>query len=256
MLAEVLIYAPSIASFRLNWLNDRLAAAYTAALVLDGEGWHPGVIGIVASRVLERVHRPVFIVGFDGEIGKGSGRSIRGVDLGGIVIAARQAGLLINGGGHPMAAGLTVSRNRIAELRNFIVERVSGILGGQVPSPGLAIDGPLMPLAATMELAEQIGRIGPFGIGNPEPRFVLPGVRVEYSSRVGEDHVRCTLSAGGAKVAAISFRSAGNAVGQALLQKPGMPLHVAGTVRINRWQGRAELQFQIDDAAAAEKGGS
>jgi single-stranded-DNA-specific exonuclease len=230
--------------------------ALPAALVLDGEAWHAGVIGIVASRVLERVHRPVFIVGFDGEIGKGSGRSIRGVDLGGIVIAARQAGLLINGGGHPMAAGLTVARNRIAELRAFIVERVSAILGGQVPSPGLAVDGPLMPLAATLDLAEQIDRIGPFGIGNPEPRFVLPSVRVDYASRVGEDHVRCTLSAGGAKVAAISFRSAGNAVGQALLQRPGLPLHVAGALRLNRWQGRTEVQFQIDDAAPAEKGGS
>lgn len=231
------------------------AGPLPAALVLDGEGWHAGVIGIVASRVLDRVHRPVFIIGFDGEIGKGSGRSIRGVDLGGIVIAARQAGLLINGGGHPMAAGLTVSRNRIAELRAFIVQRVDAMLGGAVPQPGLAIDAPLMPLAGTIELAEQIGRIGPFGIGNPEPRFVLPNVRVEYASRVGEDHVRCTLSAGGGKMAAISFRSAGNPVGQALLQRDGMKLHVAGALRINRWQGKTAVQFQIDDVAAAEKGG-
>jgi single-stranded-DNA-specific exonuclease len=228
--------------------------ALPPALVLDADGWHAGVIGIVASRVVERVHRPVFIVGFDGEIGKGSGRSIRGVDLGGIVIAARQAGLLINGGGHPMAAGLTVARNRIAELRAFIGERVAGILGGQVPLPGLAIDGPLMPLAATFELAEQLGRIGPFGIGNPEPRFVLPSVRVEYAARVGEDHVRCNLSAGGARLAAISFRSAGNAVGQALLQSAGLPLHVAGLLRVNRWQGKSDVQFQIDDVATAREG--
>lgn len=224
-----------------------------AALVLDGEGWHAGVIGIVASRVVERVHRPVLVIGFDGEIGKGSGRSIRGVDLGGIVIAARQSGLLINGGGHPMAAGLTLARNRLVELREFVAERVSAIMGGQVPAPGLAIDGPLMPLAATLDLAEQIGRIGPFGIGNPEPRFVLPSVQVAYASRVGEDHVRCTLSAGGAKVAAISFRSAGNAVGQTLLQSGGLPLHVAGALRLNRWQGRTEVQFQIDDAASAAR---
>ena len=224
-------------------------------LLLAGEDWHPGVIGIVASRVLERTHRPVFVVGLSGELGKGSGRSIRGVDLGSAVIAARQAGLLINGGGHPMAAGLTVARAQVDALRDFLSARISASLGGVLPAPGLGIDGPLMPGAATLELASQIERIGPYGTGNPEPRFVLPGVRVEYASRIGDGgHVRCVLGAGGARLNAIAFRVADNPVGQALLQRSGLPLHVAGALRINRWRGKAEVQMQIDDAAPAGLG--
>ncbi len=224
-------------------------------LLLAGEKWHPGVIGIVASRVLERVHRPVLVVGLDGETGKGSGRSIRGVDLGSAVIAARQAGLLVNGGGHPMAAGLTVARQHLPALREFLRERVAASLGGRLPTPGLGIDGPLMPGAATLDLAGHIERIGPFGVGNPEPRFVLPGVRVEYADRVGEHgHVRCVLSAGAARLQAIAFRSADGAVGQALLRRDGLPLHIAGALRINRWRGKTEVQMQIDDAAPAGLG--
>ncbi|MDF3072871.1 MAG: recJ [Alphaproteobacteria bacterium] len=224
-------------------------------LLLAGEGWHPGVIGIVASRVLERVHRPVFIVGIDGETGKGSGRSIRGFDMGSAVIAARQAGLLINGGGHAMAAGLTVAREQIERVRQFLLERVMGSLGGQVPAPSLGIDGPLMPGAATLDLCGHIERIGPFGIGNPEPRFVLPAVRVEYADRVGEGgHIRCVLSAGAARINAIAFRAADNAIGRALLARDGLPLHVAGALRINRWRGKSDVQMQIDDAAPAGLG--
>jgi single-stranded-DNA-specific exonuclease len=225
-------------------------------LLLAGEGWHPGVIGIVASRVLERVHRPVFIVGLDGETGKGSGRSIRGFDMGSAVIAARQAGLLINGGGHAMAAGLTVARGQVEAVRQFLLERVSTSLGGNVPLPGLGIDGPLMPAAATLDLCSHLERIGPFGVGNPEPRFVLPGVRVEFADRVGEHgHVRCVLGAGAARVRAIAFRAADNPVGQALMARTGLPLHVAGALRINRWRGKSEVQMQIDDAAPAGPGG-
>lgn len=221
-------------------------------LLLAGEDWHPGVIGIVASRVLERVHRPVFVVGLNGEIGKGSGRSIRGVDLGSAVIAARQAGLLINGGGHPMAAGLTVARDQLEALRAFLLERVSTALSGKLPAPGLGIDGPLMPAAATLDLVGQIERIGPFGIGNPEPRFVLPGVRVEFADRVGEGgHIRCVLGAGAARLNAIAFRAADNPIGRALLTRNGLPLHVVGALRINRWRGKSEVQMQIDDVAPA-----
>lgn len=221
-------------------------------VLLAGEGWHPGVIGIVASRVLERVHRPVFIVGLNGETGKGSGRSIRGFDLGSAVIAARQAGLLINGGGHAMAAGLTVAREKVGPLRDFLLKRVGSAFGGTVPAPGLGIDGPLMPAAATLDLAQHIERVGPFGMGNPEPRFVLPGVRVEFADRVGEHgHVRCVLGAGAARLQAIAFRAAETAVGQALLTRDGLPLHVAGALRINRWRGKTEVQMQIDDVASA-----
>lgn len=223
-------------------------------LLLAGEGWHPGVIGIVASRVLERTHRPVFIVGIDGEVARGSGRSIRGVDLGSAVIAARQAGLLVNGGGHPMAAGLTVARDRIGPLREFLADRVQGMLTGGLPAPGLGIDSPLMPAAATLDLAGQIERIGPFGVGNPEPRFVLPAVRVLYAERVGEGHVRCVLGGDAARINAIAFRVADTAVGQALLQPGALPLHVAGALRINRWRGRSDVQMQVDDAAPAGLG--
>lgn len=232
---------------------EALAAAgeLPRCLLLAEEGWHPGVIGIVASRLVERYHRPVFVVGLAGEIGKGSGRSIRGVDLGAAVIAARQAGLLINGGGHPMAAGLTVARGQIEALRLFLHDRVCGMLSAGLPQPGLAIDAPLRPAAANGELAGLLERIGPYGMGNPEPRFVLPAVRVIYAAPVGESHIRCTLAADGDRVAAIAFRAVGTPLGDALLARNGPALHVAGSLRLNRWQGRCEPQFQIDDAAVA-----
>lgn len=225
-------------------------AVLPPAIVVMDDGWHPGVIGIVASRIVERFHRPVFVIGFDGDIGKGSGRSVRGVDLGSIVIAARQSGLLINGGGHAMAAGLTIARGMAAPFAAFMAERVASQVPNGALDPSLGLDGALAAGGLTMELLNTLERCAPFGVGNPEPRFVLPSMVVSWWQGVGENHIRCHLTASdGARVNAIAFRAGGRPLGEALTQSGAAPLHVAGVARINRWNGREDVQFQIEDVA-------
>ncbi len=223
-----------------------------SALLVESEGWHVGVIGIVASRLVERYGRPAFVVGMDGALGKGSGRSVRGVDLGAAVIAARQAGLLVNGGGHAMAAGLTVARDSLPELARFLDGRIAPQLGAAPAVRELGIDAALAPAAATQELVDMIERAGPFGAGNALPRFALAGVRVSYAQPVGEGHVRCTLvGVERGRVEAIAFRANQTALGPALLDPARPVLHVAGALRIDRYGGRESVRLQIDDAAPA-----
>lgn len=226
------------------------AKSLPSALLVESEGWHVGVIGIVASRLVERYARPVFVIGMDGALGKGSGRSVRGVDLGAAVIAARQAGLLVNGGGHAMAAGLTVARDSLPELTRFLDERIAPQLGVAPPVRELGIDAALAPAAATAELVSMIERAGPFGAGNAQPRFALAGVRVSFAKPVGEGHVRCTLvGAERGRVEAIAFRAGQSALGPALMDSARPVLHVAGALKIDRFGGRETVRLQIDDAA-------
>jgi single-stranded-DNA-specific exonuclease len=226
-----------------------------AVLVVESDGWHVGVIGIVASRLVERYGRPTFVIGMDGEVGKGSGRSVRGVDLGAAVLAARQAGLLVNGGGHAMAAGLTVARAALPELVRFLDARIAPQLGAAPAVRELGIDAALAPAAATQALVEMIERAGPFGAGNAIPRFVLPNVRVSHAQTVGEGHVRCTLvGQEQGRVEAIAFRAGQSALGPALLDPARPILHVAGALRIESYNGRTSVRLQIDDAASAGGG--
>jgi len=218
-----------------------------------GEGWHPGVIGIVAGRLKDRYGRPACVVAMDGAIGRGSGRSVSGLALGQVVIAARQAGLVREGGGHDMAAGFTVASDQLAALRDFIEGRAEAALGVGEPVAELAIDGALTAAAATPALVETVERIGPFGTGNSEPRFALPQLRVVRADTVGGAHVRCVLAdgAGPARLKAIAFRALDGALGPALLASGGGTFHVAGHLRADRWQGRDGVQLVIDDAAPA-----
>ncbi|MBM3486602.1 MAG: single-stranded-DNA-specific exonuclease RecJ, partial [Alphaproteobacteria bacterium] len=228
-------------------------AADRPLVMAAGEGWHPGVIGIVASRLRERFLRPVCVVAVEDGTGKGSGRSIAGVKLGAAVVAARQAGLLINGGGHDMAAGFTVASHRIAELEAFLADHVLRQGAGAMPEPSLSIDALLAPAAATPEFAAALDRVGPFGTGNPRPRFVVPDATVVRPEPVGEAHVRCLLAAPGrgARLRAIAFRAAGQPVGACLLKGGGLPVHVAGHLRRDRWQGAETVDLVIDDIAEA-----
>src|SRR5262249_7558784 len=179
-----------------------------SALLVESEGWHVGVIGIVASRLVERYGRPAFVIGMDGAVGKGSGRSVKGVDLGAAVIAARQAGLLLNGGGHAMAAGLTVARETLPELSAFLDQCSAPQLAAAPARRELGIDAALAPGAATQELVDMIERAGPFGAGNALPRFALTTVRVNHAQPVGEGHVRCSLvGAERGRVDAIAIRA-------------------------------------------------
>jgi single-stranded-DNA-specific exonuclease len=215
-----------------------------------GENWHPGVIGIVAGRLRERYDRPTFVATVADGVAKASGRAALGVDVGAAIIAARESGLLINGGGHKNAAGFTVAAERLGELREFLAARVAAQISRE-PS-GLAFDGALSLGAATPDLIQALGRVGPFGVGNPEPRFAFPAVRVAKADIVGEKHVRCFLAdARGGRLAGIAFRAVGSPLGDALLDGAGVSLHLGGRLRADDWRGATRVQLQIEDAATA-----
>ncbi|MGE5540534.1 MAG: single-stranded-DNA-specific exonuclease RecJ [Gemmatimonas sp.] len=220
------------------------------------EGWHPGVIGIVASRLVERFNRPAIVVALSDGIGKGSGRSVKGVDLGTAVIAARQAGLLTNGGGHPMAAGLTVESGKVGDLVSFLAERLAADLTraraeGEA-GRAISIDGTLAVEGARPDLCRLVSKLGPFGAGNPEPRFALMHARIGKAERIGEDHIRVFLTGnGGGRIKAMSFRSADQPLGKALLEAQGRSIHVAGKLRLDDWMGTERVELLIDDAAPA-----
>jgi single-stranded-DNA-specific exonuclease len=234
---------------------DQVEGADPAAPLVfaAGEGWHAGVIGIVASRLKERYNRPACVVAVAGDIGKGSGRSMPGFALGPAIIAARQAGLLLNGGGHAMAAGFTVATGGLGRLRDFLVERAATALGGGALVPELGVDGVLASGAATPELVRLVERLGPFGTGNAEPRFALANQRILRADIVGGQHVRCILGDGGgsARIKAIAFRCLESELGPALLHGQGSGFHVAGHLRADTWQGREEVQLILDDASRA-----
>jgi single-stranded-DNA-specific exonuclease len=217
-------------------------------LVVAGEGWHPGVIGIVAARLVDRYHRPACVIALNDGVGKGSGRSVSGIDLGALIIAARQTGLVSAGGGHKMAGGFTIAAGNLAALTEFFESRIAS--GAARADPVLSIDGALSCAGATVSLAEVIDRLGPFGSGNAEPRFALTGARIVKADLVGGSHVRCILTdSGGGRVKAIAFRAADTALGQALLAPGGAPIALAGRLKLDRWAGDVRVQFQIEDAA-------
>lgn len=220
-------------------------------IVAAGENWHPGVIGIVAGRLKERYGRVACVVALEDGEGKGSGRSVPGLDLGSAVIAARQVGLLKAGGGHAMAAGFTVARENLADLSDFLAERLQAQLDGELV-PLLELDGALDAGGADIDLVETLAQVGPFGSGNPEPRFAIAGARIVKADVVGSGHVRLILSgAGGKRLKAIAFRAADSEMGHALLASAGAPFHLAGTLRVDTWQGNSSVQLIVDDAAFA-----
>jgi single-stranded-DNA-specific exonuclease len=217
-----------------------------------GQGWHPGVIGIIAGRLKERYARPACVVAIEPGEAKGSGRSVPGLDLGGAIIAARQAGILTKGGGHAMAAGFSLKPERLDELRAFLGERLAAQMAGPLV-PVLELDGALDANGATIELVETLRQLGPFGSGNNEPRFVLLGARIVAPRVVGSGHVACQLTGrAGGRLKAIAFRSADSELGHALLANDGTPLNLAGTLRIDTWQGNSAVQLFIEDAALAK----
>ena len=226
-------------------------------VVAAAEGWHQGVIGIVASRLKERFGRPAAVVAINGGIAKGSCRSIAGIDIGAAILAARQAGLLINGGGHAMAAGFTVESDRLVEFAGFLMERCApNASSAMETAASLSIDGILAPEGATLKLVQDIERLAPFGTGNAEPRLALRNARIVRADVVGHGHVRCLVTgAGTARLKAIAFRSGGEPIGLALLARQSGPLHLAGRLRLNRWQDRDDVEFHIDDVAPSTGGG-
>ena len=222
-----------------------------AMVLVGGEDWHPGVIGIVASRLKDRYHVPALVMGMVDGVFKGSARSVRGIDLGAAIIAARQAGLLINGGGHGMAAGFTLDPEKRDAFEEFLETRFAKIIAENDIRPTMTVDGGLHAMGATVDLIEALEKLGPFGAGNAEPRFVFPECRVVKADVVGADHVRCILSGsnGKGRLKAIAFRCLDNDMGQTLLKHGGRPLHILGHLRRDSWQGREGVQLMIDDVA-------
>jgi len=232
----------------------QLSGGHPSVLLAAGQGWHPGVLGLVASRLKERYGMPALAFGYTREDAPatGSARSVKGADIGRAVTAAVAAGLALKGGGHSMAAGLTAQVSQLPALREFLAEAI----GGSSPESGvLEIDGALTASGATPELVELLSRAGPFGSGNPEPVFALPAHRVAFADCAGSDHVRCSLVAGdGVRLKAIAFRSLGTELGELLLSERAHPLHVAGRLCLDDWNGRRQAQLLIEDVAEPRVG--
>lgn len=214
--------------------------------------WHPGVVGLVAARLKERFRRPAFAMAV-GESGQavGSGRSIAGVDLGRAVRAAVDAGILIKGGGHAMAAGVTVKSSDINGFREFLEKSLAAQVEVSRADDRLKIDAAMTPASATASLLAEVQGAGPFGQGNPEPVFAFPSVRVTDVLEVGQGHLKLRLLGGdGARLEAVSFRSGGTPFGQQLKQARGETIHVCGHLALNVWGGRETVELRLSDAAA------
>jgi single-stranded-DNA-specific exonuclease len=241
------------ASVRAQALEQAEARGFDQALVWAvGPGWHPGVVGIVASRLKESSNRPSVVIGVEDGIGKGSGRSVSGIDLGAPIQRLAAEGLLIKGGGHKMAAGLTVAEDKIEAA----MARLSELLekqGAHLAGPAdLSVTGLLMPGAATVELAEMVEQAGPFGASAPAPRYVFADMQILFAKRVGETHLKISFGDGlGGKLDAIAFGAFDTALGPALENHGGARFHLAGRLDINTWRGRQSVQLRLEDAAAA-----
>jgi len=225
-----------------------------AVVVTAAEGWHPGVVGLVAARLKEKFGRPAFAIALEpGGIGTGSGRSIVGVDIGRAVRRAVAEGLLIKGGGHAMAAGVTLRKDALAPLRAYLEATLGAAVETARRASGLSIDGAVTAAGADAELVAMIGRAGPFGSGNPEPVIALPAHTVTYAEEVGQAHMRARFKSGdGSAINAIAFRAAGQKLGAALLYNRGMRVHAVGSFALDRWQGEERVQFKLTDIASAE----
>lgn len=247
MLDEAMAYADQLIE----------ADAGLPLLIVASADFHKGVVGLVASRLVERFHRPACVIAWEGKAeGTGSLRSIAGVDIGAAVRAAVAEGHLKKGGGHAMAAGLTVARDRLEPLRAFFNERLASKTDAARSVMTLDIDGALTPASVTDEFMALVERAGPFGQGNPQPRFAFPAHRVKFAKVVGTAHVRCSLEAGdGSRLDAVAFRAAGQAIGDALLASAGMPLHLVGHLRRDTWNGRDRRELVIEDVADPRRQG-
>lgn len=228
-----------------------LQDAQHPVLLVSGEGWHPGVIGIVAGRIKERFHKPVAVIALDNGQGKASARSVSGFDFGAAVIAACEADVLIVGGGHAMAAGFTVDAAKLTELQAFLSARIQEPDALKARAKKLTVDARIGLSGATPSLLETLERVGPFGQGNPNIRMVLEGVKHVQPAIVGEHHVKTVLCdhMGKGRLSAIAFRAVGTQLEEALFESKGKLIDIACQLRINNWNGRVSVNVQIEDIA-------
>ena len=224
-----------------------------SVVVTAASGWHPGIVGLVAARLKERYARPAFAIALEpGEIGTGSGRSIAGVDLGRTVRLAVQEGLLLKGGGHAMAAGVTLKKDALAPFRAFLEDKLAEPVEAARRDSALLIDGAVAAGGFNFSLADLLTRAGPFGAGNPEPVLALPAHTLAYAEPLGDNHIRARFRSGDGKfVNAIAFRAMGQALGRALLDNRDRAVHAAGQIAVDRWQGEERVQMRLVDLAAS-----
>lgn len=227
-----------------------------SVIVTASEGWHPGVVGLVASRLKEKFSRPAFAIALEpGGVGTGSGRSISGVDIGRVVRRAVTDGLLMKGGGHAMAAGVTLRKERLAEFRGYLETALAKDVAKSRHEKELLIDGAVSARGVTTDLARTLNRAGPFGQGNPEPVIALPAHQLVYVDEVGQAHLRLRFkSSDGAMVNGIAFRCIGQPLGKALQEQRGQQVHVAGSLSVDRWQGTERVQLRVIDIAVPDPG--
>lgn len=227
-----------------------------SAMVVHGQDWHRGVVGLVASRLTERFSRPSIAIAWDRSgTGAGSARSVTGIDIGSAIAAAGAEGFLVKGGGHAMAAGITIERGKLDAFCAYLEARIGEDMTSASVARLLKIDGALMPSGANETLLELLDRAGPYGSGNPQPRFAFAAHHCSFAKIVGASHVRCRLSAAdGSHINAIAFRAANTPLGEMLLKSDGLPLHVAGHLRRDTWGGRNLIELQIEDAADPRAG--
>jgi single-stranded-DNA-specific exonuclease len=218
-------------------------------ILVAGAGWHQGVIGIVAGRLKEKYSRPAIVLALDAGIAKASARSVAGVDMGAAVHAAIAQGLITTGGGHAMAAGFTTDEAKLADLHAFLIARMEADVNAYTESRVVKFDGTLSVSGASLETLEDIARAGPFGMGNPAPRFVVPNARISHVAVMKEKHLRITLTdeSGDGRLNAVAFGAVGTSLGEWLMGEKR--LHLLGELKRNRWQGRDSAQFMIDDVA-------
>lgn len=218
-------------------------------IMVAGEGWHPGVIGIVAARLKEQFNRPAMVISLENGLGKASGRSVTGVDMGAHIHAAVTEGLIEKGGGHAMAAGFSVAAKKIEALHQFLITRMEAGVAAYTESRAMVYDGLLTVSGATLETLEDLSRAAPYGIGNPSPRFVIPRARIAHVAVMKEKHLRVTLAddSGSNRLNAVAFGAVGTPLGEWLMGQK--TLHVLGELKKNSWQGKESAQFMISDAA-------
>ena len=235
-------------------LDEAIALAATQEnspfVFVSAEAWHAGVVGIVAGRLKDRFGRPSFVAGFEGGLGRGSARSIAGIDIGMIIRAARELKLVDSGGGHAMAAGFTMRPEQVEPFQTFLTEEFAKSAALLSAVSELTIEVVVAPSGASVALVDEIARVGPFGAGSPEPLVVVPDVQVRFADIVGKDHVRLRLAGGdGTTLDAIAFRVADTALGRGLLAARGHTIHAVGRLRADEWNGRRRVQLQLEDAA-------
>jgi single-stranded-DNA-specific exonuclease len=241
------------ASVRLAAMEQAEARGLTYPLAWAAQdGWHPGVVGIVASRLKEKTNRPSVVIGFDGDIGKGSGRSVSGIDLGAAIQKLALDGYIEKGGGHKMAAGLSLTRAQLKPAMEKLGQLLAAQGAGELGPADLRVDGTLMPGGATLQLIEQLDEAGPFGASASAPRFAFPDCTIAFAKPVGETHLKVTLSDGfGTKLDAICFGAFDGPLGVALSNAQGSKMHIVGRLEVNTWAGRSRPQLRIEDASPA-----